>query len=45
MLRGAIDALAASDIELAYGITCHKAQGSSARTVIVVVEGLKAGDA
>ncbi|MGQ7939610.1 AAA family ATPase [Paraburkholderia sp. D1E] len=29
---------AEGDIELAYAITCHKAQGSSAQTVLVVVE-------
>ena len=29
---------AQGDIELAYGITCHKAQGSSSPAVIVVVE-------
>jgi len=29
-----LDSQAAFDIELAYAITCHKAQGSSARTVI-----------
>ena len=29
---------AAQDCELAYGITCHRAQGSAARTVLVVLE-------
>ena len=29
---------AEADIELAYAITCHKAQGSSARAVMVIVE-------
>jgi exodeoxyribonuclease V alpha subunit len=30
--------VAEADIELAYGITCHKAQGSAADNVLVVVE-------
>jgi len=29
---------AESDVELAYAITCHKAQGSSSRAVVAVVE-------
>ena len=29
---------AQADIELAYGITCHRAQGSSAQAVVVLVE-------
>lgn len=29
---------AEGDVELAYAITCHKAQGSSAKTVMVIVE-------
>ena len=29
---------AEADIELAYGITCHRAQGSSAQAVIIVLE-------
>ena len=33
-----LDAEAGADIELAYAITCHRAQGSSATTVIVIVE-------
>lgn len=31
---------AASDIELAYAITCHRAQGSSATNVLVLVENM-----
>ena len=29
---------AESDIELAYAITCHRAQGSSSQVVVIVVE-------
>lgn len=29
---------AEGDVELAYGITCHKAQGSSANTAMIIVE-------
>jgi exodeoxyribonuclease V alpha subunit len=29
---------AEADIELAYGITCHRAQGSSSQAVVVLVE-------
>ena len=29
---------AETDIELAYGITCHRAQGSSSQAVVIVVE-------
>lgn len=34
----ALDKAAGADIELAYAITCHRAQGSAAASVIVVVE-------
>ena len=33
-----VPAEAEGDVELAYAITCHKAQGSSAHAVVVVVE-------
>ena len=33
-----LDPAAGSDVELAYAITCHRAQGSAAANVIVVVE-------
>ena len=33
-----LDKDAAQDCELAYGITCHRAQGSAARTVLVILE-------
>lgn len=29
---------AEADIELAYGITCHRAQGGSSRTVVILLE-------
>lgn len=34
----ALPAKAEAEIELAYGITCHKAQGSSAQVLIAIVE-------
>ena len=33
-----LPAVAEADIELAYGITCHRAQGSSSQVVVIVVE-------
>jgi exodeoxyribonuclease V alpha subunit len=33
-----LDKAAGADIELAYAITCHRAQGSAAAAVIVMVE-------
>jgi exodeoxyribonuclease V alpha subunit len=33
-----LDKDAAQDCELAYGITCHRAQGSAAKTVLVILE-------
>ncbi|CAM8635811.1 RecD ATP-dependent exoDNAse (exonuclease V), alpha subunit - helicase superfamily I member [Comamonadaceae bacterium] len=33
-----LPAAAEADIELAYGITCHRAQGSSSHAVVIVVE-------
>ena len=35
-----LPAEAEGDIELAYGITCHKAQGSSSQAVVVVLENI-----
>ena len=35
---------AEGDVELAYAITCHKAQGSSAHAIVVVRRGLCPGD-
>jgi exodeoxyribonuclease V alpha subunit len=35
---GELSAEAQADVELAYCVTCHKAQGSSANTAMIIVE-------